>query len=264
MIAEGKKVAEALKEKIKQNLSGNERVCFVIFGNDPGSRQFIKMKCRFAEGLGIHTFVEEHPENVTFDEAKNIVEKVVSENYSGIVIQLPLPKNLNPQEILNLVPPNLDIDVLSQNSKELYKSGQSSKVPPVARAVSSILEYYNIDLDSKNVLVIGKGLLVGEPVSNMLNLQKTKFSQIDKNTKDEEKYDLIKKADVIISGAGDSYFIKPEMIKDGVVIIDAGTSESEGKIVGDVDPSCFEKASLATPVPGGIGPVTLAALFLNL
>lgn len=265
MIVDGKLVAEALKEKIKDSISNSQKqICFIIFGNDPGSRQFIKMKCRFAETLGIKTFVEEHPENVTFNDVKKIIENVISKKYSGIVIQLPLPKDLNPQDILNLVPPELDVDVLSEKTKELYKNGQGTKIPPVARAVRSILDFYGVDLAGKNVLVIGRGMLVGEPVANMLKLDNTTFSQIDKETDEIERLDKLKNADVIISGAGDSYFIKPEMIRAGVVLIDAGTSESEGKIVGDVDPECYQKTSLVTPVPGGIGPVTLASLFLNL
>lgn len=264
MIADGKKVAEGLKQKIKQKLSGEEKVCFIIFGDDPGSRQFIKMKCRFAESLGIHTIVEEHPETVTFDEAKKIIQEIVSRKYSGIVIQLPLPKNLEPQKVLNLVPESLDIDVLGDKTKQAYINSTTSKVPPVARAIEEILNFYNIALENKKILVIGTGKLVGEPVANMLKHKGLQFSQIDKNTPEVERKEKIKNADIIISGAGDSFFIKPDMIKDGVVLIDAGTSESEGKIVGDVDSTCFEKASLVTPVPGGVGPVTLASLFLNL
>ena len=264
MIVEGRLVAANLKEKIKQKLSSEKKVCFIIFGNDPGSRQFIYMKCRFAEGLGIKTVVEEHPENVEFEEAKKIVQTVVAQNYSGIVVQLPLPKNLNPKDILDLVPPDLDIDVLSEITKELYRNGSIEKVPPVARAVESILDFYHVDLLSKSILIVGRGMLVGEPVSNMFKLKNVPFQQVDKNTDQESRKKMLKDADIIISGAGDSYFIKPDMIKDGVVLIDAGTSESEGKIVGDVDPACYEKASLVTPVPGGIGPVTLASLFLNL
>lgn len=264
MIADGKLVAASLKEKIKQKLSGSKTVCFVIFGNDPGSRQFISMKCRFAEGLGIKTVVEEHPENVEFEDVEKIVQTVVAQNYSGIVIQLPLPRNLNPKDILDLVPPELDIDVLSEKTKELYRSGSIEKVPPVARAVESVLDFYGVSLQDKSVLIVGSGMLVGEPVSNMFSLKNIPFVQIDKDTEQGERMEKIKSADIIISGAGDSYFIKPDMIKDGVVLIDAGTSESEGKIVGDVDPSCHDKASLVTPVPGGVGPVTLASLFLNL
>lgn len=265
MIADGKLVAEGLKKIIVDKIKDqNKEVCFVIFGDDPGSRQFIKMKCRFAESLGIKTFVSEHPEDVTFDAVKKIIQDEVSKKHSGIVIQLPLPKNLDPQQVLNLVPEELDIDVLSDNTKKAYVSMTTNKVPPVACAIEEIFKFYEVTLEGKKILVVGTGKLVGEPVANMLRHNNVVFSQIDKNTPESDRKDLLKNADIIITGAGDSYFIKPDMIKDGVVLIDAGTSESEGKIVGDVDPACFEKASLVTPVPGGVGPVTLASLFLNL
>lgn len=265
MIIDGKAVALKLKEKIVQELGNSKkRVCFVIFGNDSGSRQFINMKCRFAQGLGLETVVSEHPEEVLFEDVERIIKEIVEQNFSGIVIQLPLPKNLNPQKVLNLVPPELDIDVLSEKTKEMYRNRETKKTPPVSRAVEEILNYYDVSFEKKEVLLIGKGLLVGEPVASMLYKKGIRFTQIDKNTPKEETKRHIASADIIISGAGDSHFIKPNMIKDGVVLVDAGTSESEGKIVGDVDPACFEKASLVTPVPGGVGPVTLAALFLNL
>ncbi len=265
MIADGKLIASILKEQITKKLfqTGEKSVCFVIFGNDPGSRQFINMKCRFAEGLGVRTHIEEHPENVSFNDVKKIIDKILTENYSGIVVQLPLPKNLNPDDVLNLVPPEKDIDVLSQKAKDLY-TGHTDKVPPVARAIEEILEFYKVDLTGKKIIIIGTGKLVGEPVGNMLKIKKLPFVQIDRSLSKEKRDEMLKTADVIISGAGDPYFIKPSMIKDGVVLIDAGTSEQNGKIVGDVDPECFKKVSLVTPVPGGVGPVTLASLFLNL
>ncbi|MFZ2522435.1 MAG: bifunctional 5,10-methylenetetrahydrofolate dehydrogenase/5,10-methenyltetrahydrofolate cyclohydrolase [Minisyncoccia bacterium] len=266
MIADGKQVASLLKEQIINNLSkaSQKKVCFIIFGNDPGSRQFINMKCRFAEGLGIKAIVSEHPENVTFTDVKRIIDEITLRNYSGIVIQLPLPKNLDTDQVLNLVPVDLDIDVLSENAKRQYKLGQTDKVPPVSRAVEEIIKYHGIDLSDKKILIIGSGKLVGEPVSNMLSMKKINYAQIDKNTDPTKKDELLKTSDIIISGAGDSHFIKPDMIKEGVILIDAGTSESEGKIVGDVDPDCFPKALLVTPVPGGVGPVTLSCLFLNI
>lgn len=265
MIVDGKLVAEGLKERIKKNLLfKKKKVCFVIFGDDPGSRQFIKMKRRFAESLGIETVVEEHPENLIHEDVKMIIEKIISQGFSGIVIQLPLPNNLNTEDILNLVPPELDVDVLSSKAKELFINGGINKIPPVSRSVLEILNYYKVDLKNKKILIIGTGRLVGEPVSKTFLLKGINFDQINITTSNEIKNKLIKNADIIISGAGDPHFIKPEMIKDEVVLIDAGTSESEGRIVGDVDPSCFDKASLVTPVPGGVGPVTLASLFLNL
>ncbi len=266
MIADGKLVASGLKEKIILNLKDKPKkeVCFVIFGSDPASEQFIGMKCRFAETLGILTKVSRHPETLSFEEVKNVIEDVARENVAGIVIQLPLPVGLPVQDVLNLVPEHLDIDVLSDQAKFDYKNNQNEKIPPVSRAVSEILKFYNVSLESKNILVIGTGKLVGEPVASMLVSQNITFNVIDKSTGTDVSEKMISLADVIISGAGSPHMIKPELIKEGVVLIDAGTSEQNGKIVGDIDPRCVEKASLVTPVPGGVGPVTLASLFLNI
>lgn len=264
MKALGKPVAEKIREQIKERLSGNERVCFVIFGDDSGSKQFINMKCKFAESLGVRAVVEEHPEDLSLQDVKKIISRVVSEKYSGVVIQLPLPKNFNQQDVLDLIPAEMDIDVLSSETKKLYTQGKTEKVSPVARAVKEIFKYYNIDTNDKKILLIGRGLLVGEPIREMFEIEKIVFDQIDKNTPIEERDSLIKNADIVISGAGDSHFIKADMVKRGAILIDAGTSESEGKIVGDFDPSCEAVASFMTPVPGGVGPVTLASLFLNL
>ncbi len=266
MIADGKAVAKKLKEKIINNLQNKpqKEVCFVIFGNDSASKQFIEMKCRFAQSLGIKTRVLEHSEDMNFDGVVSVIGEVVQSGVDGVVVQLPLPKGLPVQDILDLVPPELDIDVLSTQSKINYKNNNSNKIPPVSRAVMGIFDFYNIDLNNKEILVIGSGKLVGEPVASMLTLKNIPFKIVDKDTDENITRGSISSADIIISGAGSSYMIKPDMIKDGVVIVDAGTSEQNGKIVGDVDPICAPKCHLLTPVPGGVGPVTLASLFLNI
>lgn len=266
MIIDGKLVAAKLKEQIMEGAKDKPKaeVCFVIFGNDPASQQFIGMKCRFAKSLGIPTRVIEHPENLSFAEVSKVIEDIVSSDVSGIVVQLPLPVGLPAQDVLNLVPTHLDIDVLSENAKIEYKNGASSKIPPVSRAIMEIFDFYNISLKNKEILVIGTGKLVGEPVVAMLTSKGIPFRVMDKDTEPGLAKQLLMSAEIIISGAGSSHMIKPEMIHDGVVLIDAGTSEQNGKIVGDVDPTCAEKASFITPVPGGVGPVTLASLFLNI
>lgn len=266
MIVDGKLVASKIKEKVVEQQQGKTKkeICFVIFGENRASQQFIEMKCRFAESLKIPTRVVRHPETLIPEEAKEVILKLASEDISGIVVQLPLPHGFPVSEILNTVPPKFDLDVLSDKSKEKSRNGTSHKVAPVARAVMEIFSYYDVEMQGKKVLVIGAGRLVGEPVANMLESLGIKYSVIDRDTDLEVGKKLISEADIIISGAGSPHMLKPEMIKEGVVLIDAGTSEQNGKVVGDADPTCAEKASLFTPVPGGVGPVTLASLFLNL
>ncbi|MCE9643938.1 bifunctional 5,10-methylenetetrahydrofolate dehydrogenase/5,10-methenyltetrahydrofolate cyclohydrolase [Candidatus Parcubacteria bacterium] len=266
MIADGKAVAKILEQELQAKLADlpQRKVCFILFGNDAESRQFITMKSNVAERLGITVDVLHYSESVSMDEAVEIVQKAAEKDYSGIVVQLPLPAGLDRERILNSVPPRLDIDVLSEEGKRDYAAGNSSKVPPVARAVHEILNFYHVELAGKEILILGKGKLVGEPVSAMLSLKNIPFKMADGNTPEEEKAALIKSADIIISGVGSPHFLKPDMIKEGVVLIDAGTSEQAGKLVGDIDPACSERAALITPVPGGVGPVTVVSLFLNI
>ncbi len=266
MKVDGKLVANTLKQRIevKKKDGTQKRVAFVIFGEDPGSKQYIGMKKKFAQSLGMKADIYEYPEELSEVEVKQIVKEVVDMQYDGIVVQLPLPKSVNSQEVLNIVPVGMDIDVLSEFSKIEYKNNRIDKVPPVARAVLEILNFYSIDLENKEILVVGNGKLVGEPVGNMLESKNFKYKKIDKDTDEALQKELLKKADIIISGAGSPHFIKKSMVKPGVVLIDAGTSEQSGKIVGDMDSDCEEVAQLITPVPNGVGPVTMVCLFLNI
>lgn len=262
MLADGKKIAAHIEEEIGDKLA-DKHVCFILFGENIASRQFIHMKSRVAERLGIEVKVLEYPDTVSTEEAVEIVSGVAKQNFDGIVIQLPLPEGLDTEIVLNSVPRELDIDVLGSKAKEDFKTGTSAKIPPVARAVMEILNFYNISFQDKEILIIGNGKLVGEPVANMLTLKNIPFNIIDKNTDAGEQMERIASADIIISGAGVPHMVVPHMVKDGAVLIDAGTSEQNGKLVGDIDPACESKASLMTPVPGGVGPVTVASLFLN-
>lgn len=266
MIADGKAVAKILEEKLKEKLANvpPKEVCFVLFGNNADSRQFITMKSTVAQRLGIAVNVLQYAATTKTAEAVEIIHTLVGKNYSGIVVQLPLPPGLDRKEILNSVPFPLDIDVLSDKAKQAYVSKTSTKVPPVARAVMEILNFYHVDLANRQILIVGKGALVGEPIAMMFSGLGLPFQIVDEHTGQEEKMERMRSADIIISGVGSPHMIQPEMVKDGVVLIDAGTSEQSGKFVGDIDPACAEKASLFTPVPGGVGPVTVISLFLNM
>ena len=286
-----------MEKKLAERLATlpRKKLCFVIFGNDPASLQFVKMKSRVAERLGISVTVLEKNENISTDEAVAIIQEISdinhAEKYDGVVIQLPLPASLDTEKILNSLPEKLDIDMLGEKAREKYAEtgGQmenevksltdaisaenghgrqatsaSGRIPPVARAVKKIFDFYEVSLSDKKIVIVGNGRLVGEPLSEMFKLEKIPFEIINKNTDEKERFAKIASADVIISGVGFPHLIKPEMVKSGVILIDAGTSEQDGKLVGDIDPQCATKASLLSPVPGGVGPVTVMSLFENL
>jgi methylenetetrahydrofolate dehydrogenase (NADP+)/methenyltetrahydrofolate cyclohydrolase len=266
MIIDGRHIAKTLEQELAQILSTTpkKRVAFVLFGNDSSSIQFIGIKSRVAQRLGIETKTFQYEDINSTEQALLNINEIISESYDGIVVQLPLPVGMDTQVILNSIPAQLDIDVLGDEAKSKYISSSSHKIPPVAAAVQEIITSINIDLKNKKVLVIGNGKLVGEPVGIMLSHDDIVFDIVDKDTDEQFRNEKIKNADVVISGVGIPHVIKSDMIQPGVILIDAGTSEQSGKLAGDIDPACAEVASYITPVPGGVGPITVVALFRNL
>ena len=261
MIIDGRHIAHTMEAELAEQLSHGpqKKVCFIQFGNDPASKKFIEMKSRVALRLGILVDVLQKEDIISTNFALEIVETAARDSYDGIVVQLPLPVGLDVHAILNAVPAHLDIDVLGDEAK-----AAGNMIPPVARAVWEILKAQKVDLSDKKIVVVGNGALVGQPVAEMFMQQGRAVAVIDKETPNDERAEMLASADVIISGVGVPGLIKPDMIKSGVVLIDAGTSESAGKLVGDIDPSCEAVASMMTPVPGGVGPVTVMSLFKNL
>jgi len=266
MLLDGKKIANKLEERLKTELLFQipKRVCFVIFESTPATEQFVKIKSRVAERIGIVAITERHTEAHTTEQIVAVVIELGKKKYDGIVVQLPLPAGVDTEKVLDAVPFEQDIDVLGSATKRSYENGDTHRIPPVARAVHAMLESCGATLSGKNIVVIGRGRLVGEPVHLMLKQMGLPHIVIDILTGEKEKLSTIKQADVIISGVGVPCMIKPSMIKKGVLLIDAGTSEQGGKLVGDVDPTCEALVSHMTPVPGGVGPVTVVALLQNL
>jgi methylenetetrahydrofolate dehydrogenase (NADP+) / methenyltetrahydrofolate cyclohydrolase len=261
MLVEGKRIAE----KILKELEGrpHKRVCFLSFNETPAAASFLAIKTRTAIRLGIEYELISKSVSET-NEACRLVKEVSEEGFDGVVVQLPLGKNLDTDQVLNAIPANRDIDVLGQEAKSAYMNNQTDRVPPVAGAVQKIFSEYNVTLDDKKIVILGNGRLVGEPVSKLFDRLGKTYDILDKFTPKDELLEKLAAADILVTGIGVPRFIKPEMIKDGVVLIDAGTSTDEGKLVGDIDPLCEVKASLLTPVPGGVGPITVAVLFSNL
>ncbi|MEK7186848.1 MAG: bifunctional 5,10-methylenetetrahydrofolate dehydrogenase/5,10-methenyltetrahydrofolate cyclohydrolase, partial [Patescibacteria group bacterium] len=227
------------------------------------SRTFMEKKKKVAERLGMAAEIREEKADTT-EEAEKIIGSIAKENFDGVVIQLPLPKNFDTQKVLDALPENQDIDILGTKAKESYRKGLTKRIPPVASAILEIFKEHRVDVAGRHITLLGKGRLVGEPVAFLFEKLGVRYDNFDINSSQEDMMNDLEKADIVISGIGKPHFIKPEMIKNGVVLIDAGTSESEGKLVGDVDPECAAKASFMTPVPNGVGPITIAVLFQNL
>lgn len=267
IILDGKKLSQKILEEVKQEIAALEqklRLAVVVVGNDPVVTKFIAQKRKAADEVGIDVRVYPFEESITTNELRKRMNEIVhEERNTGVIVQLPLPAHINPQYILNSVTAEKDVDVLSARSIGNFAVGKSPIMPPIAGAVKALFEEYKIDYKNKYLVILGAGNLVGKPTALWLLNEKATFSIVCSSTKNPKEF--LQNADIIISGIGKPKFITGDLVKDGVAVIDAGTSESEGKVVGDVDfDSVAPKCSFITPVPGGVGPVTVAMLLKNL
>ncbi len=268
-IIDGKKLREDILVKIKNEVSSLPFVpifCDVLVGDDPASMQYVKMKGNTAVSVGIKFHSANFPAAITTEELiKEIKLLNVIPDMCGIIVQLPLPPHLDKQKVLDAILPHLDVDCLGSVSSEKFYKNENHIGFPTAVACMNILDSINLDLKEKNIVVLGQGTLVGKPITALLKFRGFNPEIVTRSTLNQEE--IIKNADVIISGIGQGKYIKGEMIKKGVVLIDAGTSEENtgmGGIVGDVDQdSVRDVASFVSPVPGGVGPVTVAVLLNN-
>ena len=262
----GKKLSQDILAKVKNEVLLLPFVpvfCDVLVGADPASVQYVGIKSRKAESVGIKFHTANFSESITTQELISqihILNKI--ENMCGIIIQLPLPEHINRKEVLDAIDPKLDVDCLGAVGGRKFYNNENTLGFPTALACMAVLDSLNLNLEGKKILVLGQGTLVGRPVTALLKFQGLQVDTVTRST--ENKEELIKHADVIVSGLGQGKYLTGDMVKDGVVIIDAGTSEENGSIVGDVDfDSVVEKASFLTPTPGGVGPVTVAMLLSN-
>lgn len=266
MIINGRKIAEEMKTALKKEvvLSGSAPTLVIIMvGDDPASKQFVGIKKRFAKAIGVPVRVMLFPEGTVKEVLIGTIESLnADKEVGGIVVQLPLPENVNTQAVLNAVSMEKDIDILSTSAVERFGCDDTWILPPVVGAFAEILRRENVDVKGKNAVVIGKGALVGRPAATWLTREGANVRVLDKSVNDISVF--TREADILVLGAGDPGLITPKIIKEGVVLLDASTSEAAGKLVGDADPACAEKCSVFTPVPGGIGPITVAMIFKNL
>lgn len=264
MRIDGVAVAEKIYKELATEVQASKVVpalAVIYIGQNSVTDTFVGTKQKHAEEIGAKISIFRFEETISEEKIlKEIKKLTTSGEYHGIIVQLPLPSSFNTEKILNAVPTVLDVDVLSSQAVEEFRKGSLHRLPTVPGAIKAIFDEYRIDLSGKKIVVLGAGKLVGGPVASWLTQER--FSPIVLERKDNLTELL--SADVIISGIGVSHFVKPDMIKEGAILIDAGTSEQSGKVVGDIDPSCEEKALFFTPTPKGVGPITVAMLFKNL
>lgn len=224
----------------------------LVMSPDFAAEKFLTIKRTLAESLGVQ--IEEtkvDPDAKTADVQKALAELVAK--VDGVIVQLPLPAHVDTEAVLSAIPASHDVDGIG--------GGKETMLPPVVGAIAEILAHESQLLFGKKVVIVGKGRLVGEPASRWFKEQGSNVVLLEKG--DDVAAATID-ADVVVLGAGSPGLLTPEMVKDDVVILDAGTSEVAGKLAGDADPALEQKARLFSPVPGGIGPVAVAVIFKNL
>lgn len=265
MIIDGKRLAEEIKISLKDEIikiGKSVRLAVIYVGENPVTEKFLEQKKKFGEAIGVNVRVYKFAESISTTELrKKVAEIAHNDKNTAVIIQLPLPTQIKTEYILDGIVPEKDADMLSSKSAGLFSTGRSQILPPVVGAIKLILEKNNIGVKGKNTVVLGAGRLVGRPVATWLTQHGATVTACDEHTKDISQF--TKNADIIVSGVGKPKIVTFDMVKDGVVAIDAGASESAGKIMGDMDPEIAKKASFFVPVPGGVGPLTVAMLFSN-
>ena len=261
MLMRGKPVADVYRETITEKIAVAKQrgllvtLAIVVVGEDPASHVYKGRLVKLIEGLGGAAKVIELPGTATEEEVIGVVKKLNRNRYvTGILPMMPMPKHINGDAVGAAVSPNKDVDCLNpQNSGDVFM-GRSKWAACTPRACMATLEHYGIELEGKNVVVIGRSNVVGKPVAVLL-LQKNATVTVC-HSRTQNLPEMLKSADVIVAAVGKPCFVQPEMVKEGVVIVDVGINAVGDKLVGDVDPAVADKASAFTPVPGGIGVVS--------
>ena len=267
IILDGKKLRDKVLEELKLKIDRlSEKPCLavILVGDDTPSRIYVNNKKRAAESLGIVSEVFEYPGNVAEEEIiKKIQELNADKSVNAILVQLPLPEHINSRRVINSISPEKDVDCFTDvNTGKLF-AGQAPAVHPCTpKGILLLLDEYGIDLDGKHVVVVGRSNIVGKPMSIMALSRNATVTVCHSHTKNLAQ--ITKTAEVLISAVGE-VLIKEDMVVKGCIVIDVGISKnSVGKLCGDVDfNSVSNVASYISPVPGGVGPMTITSLMLN-
>lgn len=266
-ILDGKKLSIKILEELSQKVALLEKkphLVAILVGEDPASELYVGLKKKAAEKIGIKSTVLNYPKDV---EEKEILDKIDELNNDkdvhAILVQLPLPKQINEQKIIQAISPKKDVDgFTSENIGRISIGAKPYAYPCTPKGVLRLLDEYKIDLDGKHVVVVGRSNIVGKPVAQMALNRNATVTICHSHTKNLDC--IIKTADVLISAVGKYKIIRKEMCCVGCVVVDVGTSKINNKTFGDVDfENVSELASYITPVPGGVGPMTIASLMEN-
>jgi len=268
---DGKIIAQTVKDRVKKSVDElkkdgiNPCLATVLVGHNVASATYVKNKHKACDEVGISTKDHKLDENTTQQQLNSIIDELNQDSsVHGILVQLPLPQHLSEFETTSRISPLKDVDGLTPHNVGLLAMKKAALVACTPSGVMEMFDYHNIELEGKNIVLINRSNLVGKPLYHLLLEKNATVITCHSRTKDIEKF--CQEADIVITAVGDrtKFILTPEMIKEESIVIDVAISRFENKLVGDCDyEKIIEKASFATPVPGGVGPMTVAMLLRN-
>ena len=266
MILNGKEVALGIKEELKKEVSKitpKPSLVVIQVGDDPASNIYVNSKAKLALEIGYEFCHVKFNSDVTEEEIITKIEEInENDKINGVIVQLPIPKHLNANKIINKIDPIKDIDGLTELNAGKLLTGDASLVSCTPKGIITFLKHYNIELQGKHVVIVGRSNLVGKPLIGLCLNENATVTICHSKTKNLEE--ITKTADILIVAIGKSKFINEKYVKEGSIIVDVGINRVDGKLYGDVDfDSVFKKSSFITPVPGGVGPMTTISLMEN-
>lgn len=265
-LIDGREMAKQMRIDIKkeiEQLKVAPKLVVVLVGEDPASKVYVKNKEKFAERVGMDSELIKLPESTSEEELLSLIEKLNNDkSVNGILVQFPVPKHISQENIMNNISPQKDVDGLNQISIGKLVAGVEGLTPCTPTGAVQLIKSTGIEISGKNAVVIGRSLLVGKPVAMMLLKENATVTICHSRTKDLAAE--IKRADIVVAAVGVANLVTGDMIKQGAVVIDVGMNSVDGKLCGDVEfDTAKQKASYITPVPGGVGPMTISNLLNN-
>lgn len=266
-ILDGKKLREKILDELKlkvESFTQKPSLVVILVGENPASKIYVNNKKKTAQNLGINSEVINYPSDITEQELLDKIEELNNDkNVTAILVQLPLPEHISKENVINAISPSKDVDGFTPyNFGKLFSGSEPVVYPCTPKGILLLLDEYGIKLEGKHAVIVGRSNIVGRPLSQMLLNRNATVTVC--HSRSENLSDIIKTADIVVSAAGKNV-IKGEMLKSGCVVVDVGIFKDEnGKTRGDVDfETASQVASYISPVPGGVGPMTIASLMLN-
>lgn len=270
IILDGKQLSKKIKNDVKletaeliNKYDKKPHLVVILIGEDPASETYVRSKEKSSKAAGLESTVIKKDASITEEELISLIQQLnKDDDVHGILLQLPIPKHIDSEKVINLIDPSKDVDGFSNHHVARLNKGLEALVPCTPLGIMEILDAYEIDLEGKHAVVMGRSQIVGKPMASLLLKANATVTVTHSRTKDMKA--ITKQADILVVAIGKAKMVDASYIKEGAVLIDVGISRIDGKLYGDIDfDSVQDKAGYITPVPGGVGPMTIAMLLKN-